>query len=312
MGFFLLNQDDCLIPISSLVDNDELITIELSKLLYDGKLALALGAGVSKFLDFPLWWELVHGICVEHNGESSVNKDTTTDELKDAIDEIERDIKDSEKFKNLVKKILYKNGDYLNDRTVIQNELLISLGALMMGSRRGAVNNVITYNYDDVLEWYLGLHGFNVRVIYDPRTMTTNSDVTIYHPNGFIPLQDNKRGSRKLIFSETSFIYRERKVTVDDTLWENILDRLFIEKIFIFIGLSGRDPTINPRLLDIYENQLNRKRPVGYWFFIREDGMETQEINKNLKYGIVPIVVKNEDEIPRYLLNVCQNAIARI
>ena len=100
--------------------------------------------------------------------------------------------------------------------------------------------------------------------------------------------------------------------TQKEYLWENILDRLFIEKIFIFIGLSGRDPTINPRLLDIYENQLDKKRPVGYWFYIREDGMERQEIKKNLKYGLVPIVVKNADDIPRYLLNICQKAMARI
>ena len=307
-----MNQDDSRIAISDLVDNDELRTIELSKLLYDGKLALALGAGVSDFLGFPLWWELVHRIYIEHYGESSINKDTTTKELTEAVDEIERDINNFENFNDLVKNTLYKNVDYLNDRNVIQNELLISLGALMMGSRRGSVNNVITYNFDDVLEWYLRLHGFNVKVIYDPRTLTTNSDATIYHPNGFLPLQDNKSASGKLIFSETSFIYRERQVTVDDKLWQNILDRLFIEKIFIFIGLSGRDPTIYPRLLDIYENQLNKKRPVGFWFYIREDGMDIKEIKKNLKYGIVPIVVKNKDDIPRDLLNVCKNAIARI
>ncbi len=224
-----MNQDNYQIPISSLPNNDKLIMRMLSEHLYDGKLALALGAGVSKFLGFPLWWELVHGICVEHNGESSVNKDTTADELKDTVDEIERDINNPIKFNDLVKKILYKNVNYLNDRTVIRNELLISLGAIGMRSRKGSANNVITYNYDDVLEWYLGLHGVDVRVIYDPRTMTTNSDVIIYHPNGFLPLQDNRGASSKLIFSETSFIYRERQVTVDDGLWKNILDRLFIE-----------------------------------------------------------------------------------
>ena len=284
----------------------------LSGHLYDGKLALALGAGASKFFGFPLWWELVHGICVEHDGESSVNEDITTDKLTDAVDEIERSINDSKKFSDLVKKILYRNVNYLNDSTVIKNELLISLGAIMMRSRRGSVNNVITYNYDDVLEWYLGLHGVNVRVVSDPRAMITNSDVIIYHPNGFLPLKYNIRPSRKLILSETSFIYRARKATDDDKLWENIQDRLFIEKIYIFIGLSGRDTTINSRLLDIYENQLNKKRPIGYWFYIREDEMERQEIKKNLKYGIVPIVVKNADDIPRYLLNICQEAMTRI
>jgi len=146
-----MNQDDSRIPISDLVDNDELRTIELSKLLYDGKLALALGAGVSNFLGFPLWREQVHRICIEHYGVSSINKDTTTKELTEAVDEIERDINNFENFNDLVKNTLYRNVDYLNDRNVIQNELLISLGALMMGSRRGSVNNVITYNFDDVL-----------------------------------------------------------------------------------------------------------------------------------------------------------------
>ena len=307
-----MNQDDCRIPISSLADDDRLITMMLSEHLYEGKLALALGAGVSKFLGFPLWWELVHGICVEHNGESSINEDTTTAELNDTVDKIEREINDSIKFNELVKKTLYENVDYLDDVTVIRKELLISLGALMMGSRRGSVNNVITYNYDDVLEWYLGLHGFDVRVISDPRTMTTNSDVTIYHPNGFLPLQDNKNLSKKLIFSETSFVNRERVSMLEDKLWTNVLDRLSIEKTFIFIGLSGRDPTIYPRLLDIFKNQLNETRPVGYWFYVREDGMEKQEIDKNLRSGIVPIVVKNKDDIPRYLLDVCQRAMAHI
>ena len=304
--------DDSLIPLSSLANNAELIKRTLSKYLYEGKLAVALGAGVSKFLDFPLWWQLVHELCVERGCESSIDKDSTTEQLTQTVDTIEREIKDPLRFTNLVKKVLYKNVDYLSDTTVVQNELLISLGALMMGSRRGSVTNVITYNFDDVLEWYLELHGYDVRVIYDPRTMTTNSDVIIYHPNGFLPLRDDKRRSKKLIFSETSFIYRARGATLDDRLWQNILDRLFIEKISIFIGLSGKDPSINPRLLDIYENQLNKKRPVGFWFYIREDEMEEQEKKNNLKYGIVPVIVEKKEDIPRYLLEICQYARARI
>ena len=103
-----MNQDDYQIPILQLSNSDELITKMLSEHLYEGKLALSLGAGVSKFIGFPLWWELVQGICVEHNGESSINQDTPTDELKDAVDEIERDINDSIQFNEFVKKILYK------------------------------------------------------------------------------------------------------------------------------------------------------------------------------------------------------------
>jgi len=297
--------------IKLMVGNDDLIKMTLSDHLYDGNLALALGAGVSKFLGFPLWWELVKEIESEYTGSSSVNGSTSNEELKDIIDNIERDIDDSEKFNKLVKDKLYKNANYIDDYTVIENRLLIALGALIMGSKRGSIKEVITYNYDDVLEWYLGLHGFDVRVIYDPRSLTTNSDAILYHPHGFIPLQ-NGVSSPKLIFSETSYINREREVSDDDKLWQKILDVLFLEKVFIFIGLSGKDPAINHRLLDIYENQLHYKRAVGYWFYINETELESKEINKILKRGIVPIHVRNSNDIPRYLLDICMQSINRI
>jgi len=306
-----VNQDRLGLPLPLFAKNEKLVKTALSEHLYEGKLALALGAGASRFLGFPVWWQLVHEICDNYRGKSSINEDTSTDELINTVDEIKREINDSVKFNKLVKKILYKNVNY-DDTTILHNELLISLGSLMMGSRRGSVNNVITYNYDDLIEWYLRLHGFDVRVIHNPRTMTTNSDVTIYHPNGYLPLKNDEDCNQKLIFSETSFIYRQRGSEIDDKLWNNILDRLFIEKTFIFIGLSGKDSTIYSRLLDIYETQLDKKRPIGYWFYIREDGMKKQEFDKNIKYGIVPIVVKSADDIPRYLLDICQIAISQL
>jgi hypothetical protein len=281
----------------------------LSNYLFEGELALVLGSGVSKPFGFPFWWELVHGVVVEHYGESSIDEHTPADKLKEAIDEIERDIRSAKKYNELVKKVLYKNVNYRNTGAFVRNELLISLGALMMGSRRGSIKNVITYNYDDLLEWYLGLHGFDVGVIHDPRSLTSNSDVTIYHPHGFLPLQSREMSKNKIILSDTSFIDREKKAKPDDTLWNTILDRLFIEKVFIFIGISKNDASIQSRISHVYRNHLKKEHVVVFWFCIQDEEMGTSEIKNNTEHGIVPIVVKNAGLIPSYLLDICQNAM---
>jgi hypothetical protein len=307
-----MKQDDYLVPISSIAKEKKLTLNELSKYLYRGELALALGAGVSKSFGFPLWWELVNELSLKYYGKSSINENTLPKDLTYTIDEINSNIKNKLEFNELVKSVLYNNIDYINNDTIVQNELLISLSALMMGSRRGSIRNVITYNFDDLLEWYLGMHGIDVRVIQNPQRTTTNSKVIIYHPNGFLPLKSSELCGDKLIFSETSFISRQKEATPQDKYWEIIQERLFVQKIFIFVGLSGKDPTIYPRLKNIYENLLNKKRPIGFWFYKRTKEMDQREIKRNLNCGIVPIILEDNNLIPKYLLNICEYALARI
>ena len=47
----------------------------------------------------------------------------------------------------------------------LRDPLLIALGSLMMGARRGNVKKVLTFNYDSLLEWYLSLHGLSTSVV---------------------------------------------------------------------------------------------------------------------------------------------------
>jgi|WetSurMetagenome_2_1015567.scaffolds.fasta_scaffold01397_5 hypothetical protein len=294
--------DDLTIPIESIAKEHKFIIHELSKYLYNGELALALGAGVSKSFGFPLWWELVDELCIHHYKESTINASTSPKELASIVDDIEREIRNNTEFNKLVSSVLYKNINYITDSSIIKNDLLISLGSLMMGSRRGSIKNIITYNFDDLLEWYLGIHGFDVRVIQDPRRTTTNSDVIIYHPNGFLPLKSREKNGRSLLFSETSFINRQKEATPLDKLWENILEGLFVQKVFIFVGLSGNDPSIFPRFLNLYENIIEKKRPIGFWFYGETEEMNDRKIKENLRCGIIPIVLKNNNLIPDFLL----------
>src|ERR1035437_7294833 len=53
----------------------------------------------------------------------------------------------------------------LHYTSILRNDLLIALGALLMGSKRGSVTEVLNVNCDDVLNWYLALHGFDTQVV---------------------------------------------------------------------------------------------------------------------------------------------------
>src|SRR6185369_1769279 len=114
----------------------------------------------------------------------------SADSLQRAADEVRRKFgsDDNRGFAELVQKCLY-SGVHLDDE-IVRNNLLIALGALMTGSRRGSVSRVVSFNFDSVLEWYISLYGFVPRVVLQPPVDEGSEDVRIYHPHGFLPHPD--------------------------------------------------------------------------------------------------------------------------
>src|SRR4029077_18270223 len=65
-------------------------------------------------------------------------------------------------------------------------DLLRTIGALAGASRHGSIKEIISLNFDCSLEWYLGLHGTVTQVVSRWPTVLGNSDVTVYHPHGYL------------------------------------------------------------------------------------------------------------------------------
>lgn len=203
-------------------------------------------------------------------------------------------------IKEMSSRVYDSKNEYQN---LLKNELLIAIGALLMGTKRGSIAEVITYNFDDVLEWYLNLNGFVVDIVTDPLALTKNADVTIYHPHGFLPFSDEFSPGESIVFDETSF--NRRIGNTGDSPWRDRLRILLSTKKAIFIGLSGDDPTFGPSLERV-QSEVKDRDIIGYWFRKSPSNRDQEISDKNNK--ILPIYVDDYSDIPGFLLEITQMA----
>jgi hypothetical protein len=277
----------------------------LAEMLSMGSLALVMGAGASKGLGLPLWFELVNRCLKYANLEDKGLVDSKSDPntLLKKIEIVERAT--GQHYREIVQKSLYDDRKIKFTRDVIKQELLISFGALLMGSKRGNINEVINFNFDNVLEWYLDLHGHKSQKVKKLPFLYKDSDVTIYHPHGYLPHPDlDDTMSDFLIFSKRSYDERLGNFNIDPWITEGLIGVLK-KKIAIFVGLSGNDPIFGP-MLNILGKALKEKRLTGFWLFpnkLSEDELEDLYVR-----NIAPICFNNYQEIPYFLLGVCQDA----
>lgn len=210
----------------------------------------------------------------------------------------------NEALYNITKEFIAKTEMPMNGfDSLLKNDLLIAIGSLLMGTQRGNISDVVTYNFDDVLEWYLNLHGFVIQIITDPLSLNRKVDVRIYHPHGFLPFNGEFTNSRKLVFDEESFNQRIGNLT--DSPWRTNLEMLLSTKTAIFIGLSGDDPTFGP-MLNKVSNWVESRDTIGYWFRKRPIDPDDEVSDKNNK--IIPIYVDEYEDIPKFLLDISQRA----
>ena len=208
----------------------------------------------------------------------------------------------SDAYRRLVSSCLYDGVKY--DRSILGKELLIALGAMLMGSRRGSVKEVFNFNFDDVLDWYLALHGFDSQIISSLPTLRREPDVTIYHPHGYLPLQvDTHQPSDFLVFSQHSY---DEKLGDRQEPWLSLFGKTLQDRVFLFVGLSGADQTFGPTLADV-QKKLNKQRYTAFWLF----GPDVQDSQmKNLaNRNVVPLRFPSFDDIPEFILQVCKEAL---
>ncbi|MBT1190981.1 SIR2-like domain-containing protein [Rhodococcoides kroppenstedtii] len=282
----------------------------LSILLKHGELALLLGSGVSKGLGLPNWDELVAGCetavgIVPSEGRSS-------QALMKAIDTVRREFSKhhaANDLQSLVRTNLYPQayldaGEY--PQGIMSNRMLIAIGAIVMASSRGSVGDVFTLNFDDVLEWYLHLHGYKTQVVSDfPTYLRGDVDVTVFHPHGFLPLVEKTYPkSEWLVLSYSDLI--SRLSASADTPWPTLLGSRFLSKRFLAIGTSMND-------VDIDVHLARAKRDVGgrgLLGFVLTSGLRQDRAEELMEIGLVPISVDSFERIPSFILNVCRKAAA--
>jgi hypothetical protein len=266
--------------------------------LLNSRLSLFIGSGISLSFKISTWDNLVKNVC----SVSGVPYSDTEDKYV-LMNYCKARL--GEKYISEVKKALYQ--DYtpvLNE--IASNDLLVSLGAMIIGSKRGKVNKVITYNYDDILETYLLYHGYMPNTITNVPYVKIDSDIDIYHPHGYLPSYWGT-DSERIILDQDSYsavggisnpFYREIEGSV-------------LSSTCLLIGISGRDRGLNDLLVQSFSNHISRvvpKKVLGFIFKLESELMPGEEESFKAK-GIFCIKIKSHNEIPSFISHICNQAL---
>lgn len=279
----------------------------LSKFLNGGHLGLFLGAGASKAIRLPDWNEFVISICTKELSPFDSTKSYTNADLKELISRVkDKYDEDEDEYLKIVKTHLYNKVKF--NFKLAKKDLLIALSSLMVGSQRGTIKNVVSLNFDSVLEWYLSILGLSVNVITKTQLLQTAADVNITHIHGFLPYDASYGENTTIIFSSQDF---ENRLVSDYDYWKDYYIEFFRRHIFLSIGVSAASllQDVRPYLHNLdewYHHQgIKRLQPYGI-AFLSKDTDDAQR-DKLAKMGIISHRFKHTG-VPEAVFKVVQKA----
>jgi hypothetical protein len=274
----------------------------LGRRLFDGTLALLLGAGVSKPLGLPSWRELLDKGFASL-GEPAFDGDDLelgSTRLANACKTHGRDVKE------LVTSCLYPADGGLTPASLMGSTRLGALGAMLMGSRRGSVSTVLTFNFDSVLEEYLLLHGYVVRVVTDLPALTGSEDVTIFHVYGYLPSKTSSgKASALITFTKESVL---KMMGDPNHPFRELLRQTVRSKVLLLLGISGGTATGNALgpILAYEAQHLGSDRPSAFW--VGADPVSADLSSVLLDAKVVTVKLPSYDTIDDFLLSICREA----
>jgi len=293
-------------PNTLLFDQNKCIEILADALKY-GSLNLIIGAGVSQSTKkdgFPSWAKLTNSCCKKTSIVFDDNQSSQNKYLLAKLESVRKSCLNKGKdFSEIVKESLYENIEFNID--LLKTDLLIAIGALVMNSSKSNLANVINYNFDDLLEWYLTFYGFDIQVISDSNHLITSSDVNIYHPHGFLPKCERfvDFNSDKIILSNRDYV----EAGWNTDFWNSIQHNILSNKINLFIGMSGEDPHVESLCQYSYDKIIGKNRLLGIMVLSLKNKNETIE-QQNLSNGIVTYYISDHSELPDLLLKISRQA----
>jgi hypothetical protein len=298
-------------------DDNELVRF-LGSQMVSGRLALVLGAGISMPFGLPNWPALLQELRKVLRKDPllvanpSVKDDPPPDcDLKREAEDLRLIYEESggttNGFLDHVSSALYSS-HRITVESLLENRTLAALGAFVMASKRGRAGAVISFNYDDILEYYLDYHGSVVISVSADKYWAPSADVVIYHPHGFLPKFTTRTRSNDLVLDQESY---SKAVGSRELWWEQI--RLLLRQHFcIFIGLSGNDDNLDSMLKEVNEAHPARAAQLPFWglSFTTTAADSMSRIMGNR--GIFMKSLNSFDELPDFLFAICREAASLI
>jgi hypothetical protein len=273
----------------------------LASQLVRGRLALILGAGASAGFGLPGWSDLLLRIC----GAARIRPPKGN--LTQMAETLESKIGDREKFVRTLHKCLYRG---TSSSAVIDSELLRAVGSVVMALSRRGVGEVITFNFDDILERHLRQNGFAVDSVCSLPDWFGNCDARIYHPHGSLPAATrvDKAQAESVVITQADY---DRIVDKGDSPWNELLLTVMRSRTCLFIGLSGQDQNVCSLLSNVGSSHATKRTREAYWgirFGLDKPPVSDAPETMWTKRKVFAAHVKSYGDLPGLLLEVCQLA----
>ncbi|WP_238797340.1 SIR2 family protein [Vibrio vulnificus] len=307
-----MNSDQSII---ALIKRYPVAITHLRQVSSDRKLGVVLGAGLSLSAGFPSWPTLLGSISSEMhelgiNGENRNNNAEPMQaqylfsrfknhyEQSAEFSNLDRMLHEPEiatKWRDLIRKSLYKNVGCLDDK-IGEHPYLKDLAQLCH-----KVPLVVSYNFDELLEKALHQTKNNSDTIgyytaWGPNFVIQNNRPVVYHPNGFIPEKAEDRYSETVVLTEESI---SDQIIESATGKYRLLFDYFSKSPCLFLGFSLNDPGMRSIL-----RQTERASPGTIHYYVHycangkpseEEIAEISRVNFEL-YNFVTLFL-NDDEI---------------
>lgn len=269
--------------------------------LTKGRLALFLGAGVSQFYGLPGWQDLVNRLCDLH-GEPHCERNMEALKVQALKSKYYKDA--DAKFVADVKAALFQ-GASVDFNKIRQNDLLSAIGALLLASQRGAASQIITFNYDDLVELYLEYHGLVTRAVSHELHWESNADITVYHPHGLLALDPERGDSDTIVFGTADY----HSIMRPESVWRSKLLTILRTHTTIYVGLSGLDQHLQTLLAEVHRTHAIQQDRYAYHGVRFEVTGAADDVAVVLQdYGVSTIQLSDWTELATFLFEICQAA----
>lgn len=260
------------------------------------RLSLCVGAGASIAFNLPNWTKLVDNLYTISGQPPS----TSTSDIERSEEVFAAKYNgDRVRFARDVQCALYQG--YVHDPVAVDsNPLLSAIGALVMSSARGRVSQVITLNYDNILENHLERRGFTVSSVAKLPSWDSDSDVEILHPHGLLDVNQTVAPKAGIVL--TALDYDAIVGNVAD-LWRQRITNILRSTTCIFVGLSGSDQNLMNQLYDVNQRHaVTGNEPFWAVRLGRDEGKAWRT------RGVYSARLESYADIPKFILEICRRA----
>jgi len=274
----------------------------LGRQLTRGRLTLVLGAGMSTYFGLPDWKVLIRRLYRLRRAKPPADRDLTGQA------EYFRQKYHGDNYRKFVKAVgiaLYKVVS-LDFARMASHRTLNAVSSVIFASHVAGSPEIITFNWDDILEQYLKYSGLVVCSVTEPTQWGGGADVDVLHPHGFIPFNRNEPPSKKIVFDQLSYTAELSDIA---SPWRTRLLSNLRTHTCIFLGLSGRDANLDSLLYATCEHHSSRNEGTPFWGVTLSTSRDKALGKQWKERGIyVKHVADYKTDLPNFLYRVCQSA----